>query len=60
MYNLCGAGRVRIQNINTCAGSVKRGGPRGGCGHDLEARAGLYCPSWYVIMFDIMSLSQVG
>ena len=24
-----GAGRVWIQSINSCAGSVKRGGPRG-------------------------------
>ena len=49
-FNLCGCGagagttcggRVRIQNINSCAGSVKRGGLRGGCGHDSEAHAGL-------------------
>ena len=33
-YNLCGVGWVRIQNINSCAGSVNCGGPWGGYGHD--------------------------
>ena len=41
-HNLCGAGRLRIQNINLCVGTVKVGGSRGGCGHDSEVRAGVY------------------